>query len=156
MMGVAGVPGWRPASVRFTGATVENTLFKDGVERQHLPGLRTDPGGRDLLYWSPPTGSGLRFSALPSPTSAGCTSSLLFVPVTWPVWMSAVGVVGLGLNLRAYDFVSQEIRAAEDPEFADLLHQEHSAESKGIRAWMAPTDQPHEKFVFPRRGPTSR
>jgi len=31
--------------------------------------------------------------------------------------MSAIGVVGLALNLRAYDFVSQEIRAAEDPEF---------------------------------------
>jgi hypothetical protein len=29
--------------------------------------------------------------------------------------MSALGVVGLALNLRAYDFVSQEIRAAEDP-----------------------------------------
>ncbi|KAJ4732848.1 Photosystem II protein D2 [Rhynchospora pubera] len=41
---------------------------------------------------------------------------MLFVPVTG-LWMSAVGVVGLALNLRAYDFVSQEIRAAEDPEF---------------------------------------
>ncbi|KAL8209601.1 hypothetical protein R6Q57_006333, partial [Mikania cordata] len=27
------------------------------------------------------------------------------------------GDVGLALNLRAYDFVSQEIRATEDPEF---------------------------------------
>ncbi|KAG8498664.1 hypothetical protein CXB51_004984 [Gossypium anomalum] len=41
---------------------------------------------------------------------------MLFVPVTG-LWMSALGVVGLALNLRAYDFVSQEIRAAEDPEF---------------------------------------
>jgi hypothetical protein len=40
---------------------------------------------------------------------------MLFVPVTG-LWMSALGVVGLALNLRAYDFVSQEIRAAEDPE----------------------------------------
>jgi hypothetical protein len=40
---------------------------------------------------------------------------MLFVPVTG-LWMSALGVVGLALNLRAYDFVSQEIRA-EDPEF---------------------------------------
>jgi photosystem II P680 reaction center D2 protein len=38
---------------------------------------------------------------------------MLFVPVTG-LWMSALGVVGLALNLRAYDFVSQEIRAAED------------------------------------------
>jgi photosystem II P680 reaction center D2 protein len=33
---------------------------------------------------------------------------MLFVPVTG-LWMSALGVVGLALNLRAYDFVSQEI-----------------------------------------------
>lgn len=39
----------------------------------------------------------------------------LFVPVTG-LWMSAFGIIGLALNLRAYDFVSQEIRAAEDPE----------------------------------------
>ncbi|KAE9587525.1 Photosystem II D2 protein [Lupinus albus] len=39
---------------------------------------------------------------------------MLFVPVT-DLWMSALGVVGLALNLHAYDFVSQEIRAAEDP-----------------------------------------
>jgi len=50
------------------------------------------------------------------PTSAGCTSFMLFVPVTG-LWMSCRGVVGLALNLRAYDFVSQELRAAEDPEF---------------------------------------
>ncbi|KAJ0565231.1 Photosystem II D2 protein [Helianthus annuus] len=41
---------------------------------------------------------------------------MLFVPVTG-LWMNALGVVGLALNLRAYDLVSQEIRAAEDPEF---------------------------------------
>jgi photosystem II P680 reaction center D2 protein len=29
---------------------------------------------------------------------------MLFVPVTG-LWMSALGVVGLALNLRAYDFV---------------------------------------------------
>ena len=44
---------------------------------------------------------------------------MLFVPVTG-LWMSALGVVGLALNLRAYDFVSQEIRAAEDPEVSVL------------------------------------
>lgn len=44
------------------------------------------------------------------------SSFLNLYPVTG-LWMSAIGVVGLALNLRAYDFVSQEIRAAEDPEF---------------------------------------
>ena len=36
---------------------------------------------------------------------------MLFVPVTG-LWASAVGIVGLALNLRAYDFISQELRAA--------------------------------------------
>jgi photosystem II P680 reaction center D2 protein len=40
---------------------------------------------------------------------------MLFVPVTG-LWTSAIGIVGLALNLRAYDFVSQELRAAS-PEF---------------------------------------
>jgi hypothetical protein len=35
---------------------------------------------------------------------------MLFVPVTG-LWTSAIGIVGLALNLRAYDFVSQELRA---------------------------------------------
>ncbi|KAK1422172.1 hypothetical protein QVD17_25109 [Tagetes erecta] len=41
---------------------------------------------------------------------------MLFVPVTG-LWISALGVVSLALNLRAYDLVSQEIRATEDLEF---------------------------------------
>ncbi|CAA2968398.1 photosystem II D2 [Olea europaea subsp. europaea] len=41
---------------------------------------------------------------------------MLLVPVTG-LWMSSLGVINLALNLCAYDFVSQEIRAAEDPEF---------------------------------------
>jgi photosystem II P680 reaction center D2 protein len=40
---------------------------------------------------------------------------MLFVPVTG-LWMSALGVVGLALNLRAYDCFTRN-RAAEDPEF---------------------------------------
>jgi photosystem II P680 reaction center D2 protein len=31
---------------------------------------------------------------------------MLFVPVTG-LWASSVGIVGLALNLRAYDFISQ-------------------------------------------------
>ena len=30
---------------------------------------------------------------------------------------SSIGIVGLAFNLRAYDFISQELKAAEDPEF---------------------------------------
>jgi len=63
------------------------------------------------------------------------------------LWMSAVGVVGLALNLRAYDFVSQELRAAEDPEF-ETFYTKNILLNEGIRAWMAPSDQ-HEQFTFP-------
>ncbi|RZC94218.1 hypothetical protein C5167_021463 [Papaver somniferum] len=72
---------------------------------------------------------------------------MLFVPVTG-LWMSALGVVGLVLNLRAYDFVSQEIRAAEDPEF-ETFYTKNILLNEGIRAWIAAQDQPHENLIFP-------
>ena len=33
------------------------------------------------------------------------------------LWVSSLGIVGLVFNLRAYDFVSQELKATEDFEF---------------------------------------
>ena len=33
------------------------------------------------------------------------------------MWTSSIGIIGLAFNLRAYDFISQELKAAEDPEF---------------------------------------
>ena len=59
-----------------------------------------------------------------------------------------IGIVGLALNLRAYDFVSQEIRAAEDPEF-ETFYTKNILLNEGMRAWMSSVDQPHENFVFP-------
>ena len=50
--------------------------------------------------------------------------------------------------LRAYDFISQEVRAAEDPEF-ETFYTKNILLNEGLRAWMAPVDQPHEQFVFP-------
>ncbi|KAL8223763.1 hypothetical protein R6Q57_019238 [Mikania cordata] len=64
--------------------------------------------------------------------------------------MSAPGVVGLALNLRAYDFVSQEIRVAKDPEF-ETFYTKKILLNEGIRAWMVAQDQPHENLIFPRR-----
>ena len=40
----------------------------------------------------------------------------VFIPVAG-MWTSAVGIVGLALNLRSYVFVSQELCAGEDTEF---------------------------------------
>jgi photosystem II P680 reaction center D2 protein len=64
------------------------------------------------------------------------------------MWTSSIGVVGLALNLRSYDFVSQELRAAEDPEF-ETFYTKNNLLNEGIRAWMSSQDQPHENFSFP-------
>jgi len=64
------------------------------------------------------------------------------------LWVSSIGIIGLALNLRAYDFVSQEIRAASDPEF-ETMYTKNILLSEGLRIWLAPADQPGERFVFP-------
>ncbi|MGD1872541.1 MAG: photosystem II protein D2, partial [Mastigocoleus sp.] len=46
------------------------------------------------------------------------------------------------------DFVSQELRAAEDPEF-ETFYTKNILLNEGIRAWMSAQDQPHENFIFP-------
>ncbi|CAA2991162.1 photosystem II D2, partial (chloroplast), partial [Olea europaea subsp. europaea] len=90
-----------------------------------------------------------------NPTQAEETYSMVTANRFWSqifgvtdLWMSALGVVGLALNLCAYDFVSQEIRAAEDPEF-ETFYTKNILLNKGIHAWMAPQDQLHENFIFP-------
>lgn len=59
----------------------------------------------------------------------------------------ALGVVGLAMNLRVYDFVSQEIRATEDPEF-ETFYLKNILLNEGIHAWMVAQDQPHENLIF--------
>ena len=54
------------------------------------------------------------------------------------VLASAIGVVGLAVNLRAYDFVSQELRAAEDAEF-ETFYTKNILLNEGMRGWMALT-----------------
>eukprot|EP00952_Eustigmatos_sp_NYUAD-ZCMA_P000015 1-Eustigmatos_ZCMA.PRE.15 len=103
------------------GATVENTLFEDGDAAN-------------------------TFRAF-TPTQSEETYSMVTANLTG-LWASAFGIVGLALNLRAYDFVSQELRAAEDPEFETFYTKNHLLD-EGIRAWMSAQDQPHENFVFP-------
>jgi hypothetical protein len=52
---------------------------------------------------------------------------MLFVSII-SLWMSVIRVVGLALNLWAYDFILNE----------------------GIRVWMATQDHLHENLVFPK------
>ena len=72
---------------------------------------------------------------------------MLFVPVMGG-FGPYIGIIGLSLNLRIYDFVSQELRSAEDPEF-ETFYTKNILLNEGLRNWMAQVDQPHENFVFP-------
>ena len=145
MMGVAGILGGALLCA-IHGATVENTLFEDGEGSNTFRAF--EPTQAEETYsmvtanrfWSQIFG--IAFS-----NKRWLHFFMLFVPVTG-LWMSAVGVVGLALNLRAYDFVSQELRAAEDPEF-ETFYTKNILLNEGLRAWMAPQDQPHENFIFP-------
>jgi photosystem II P680 reaction center D2 protein len=145
MMGVAGILGGALLCA-IHGATVENTLFEDSDQADTFRAF--EPTQAEETYsmvtanrfWSQIFG--IAFS-----NKRWLHFFMLFVPVTG-LWMSAVGIVGLALNLRAYDFVSQELRAAEDPEF-ETFYTKNILLNEGMRAWMAPQDQPHENFIFP-------
>ena len=145
MMGVAGVLG-AALLCAIHGATVENTIFEDGDGANTFRAFNPTQSEETYSmvtanrFWSQIFG--VAFS-----NKRWLHFFMLFVPVTG-LWMSAIGVVGLALNLRAYDFVSQEIRAAEDPEF-ETFYTKNILLNEGIRAWMAAQDQPHENLVFP-------
>ncbi|CAF2379904.1 unnamed protein product [Brassica napus] len=123
MMGVAGVLG-AALLCAIHGATVENTLFEDGDGANTFRAFNPTQAEETYSmvtanrFWSQIFG--VAFS-----NKRWLHFFMLFVPVTG-LWMSALGVVGLALNLRAYDFVSQEIRAAEDPEFETFYTKKYS------------------------------
>ena len=145
MMGVAGILGGALLCA-IHGATVENTLFEDGEASNTFRAF--EPTQSEETYsmvtanrfWSQIFG--IAFS-----NKRWLHFFMLFVPVTG-LWMSSIGIVGLAFNLRAYDFVSQELRAAEDPEF-ETFYTKNILLNEGIRAWMSPADQPHQNFIFP-------
>jgi hypothetical protein len=112
MMGVAGVLGLH-YYVQFMVQLLKTHYLKMVMVQTHS--VRLTSSGRNLFngYCKPLLVSNLWCSFS---NKRWLHFFMLFVPVTG-LWMSALGVVGLALNLRAYDFVSQEIRAAEDPEF---------------------------------------
>ena len=145
MMGVAGVLG-AALLCAIHGATVQNTLFKDSDGKNTFRGFSTTQAEETYSmvtanrFWSQIFG--IAFS-----NKRWLHFFMLFVPVTG-LWMSAIGMIGLAFNLRAYDFVSQEIRAAEDPEY-ETFYTKNVLLNEGVRAWVSELDQPAKKFVFP-------
>ena len=122
MMGVAGILGG--LYFRYIhGVTVENTLYEDG--EQQTPS-KFDSTQEEETYsmvtanrfWSQIFGIGLQ-------QEVG-HFFMLFVPVMG-LWTSSIGIIGLALNLEAYDFISQEI-GNRRPRIRDVLHKEHPSE----------------------------
>ena len=146
MMGVAGILGGALLSA-IHGVTVENTLYQDGEQANTFKALLIRLKKKRRIQWSRQIDSGRRSLALLSLISVGPHFFMLFVPVMG-LWTASIGIIGLALNLRAYDFVSQEIRAAEDPEF-ETFYTKNILLNEGLRNWMDQVDQPHENFIFP-------
>ena len=72
---------------------------------------------------------------------------MLFVSLPG-LWVSSLGILGLAFNLRAYDFVSQELKATEDLDF-ETFYTKNILLNERIPPWMAVQDQSHENFQFP-------
>jgi len=145
MMGVAGILGGALLSA-IHGATVVNTLYQDGdsftTYRAFTP-LQPEETYSMVTanrFWSQVFG--LAFA-----NKRWLHFFLLFVPVAG-LWTSSLGILGLAYNLRAYDFISQELKAAEDPEF-ETFYTKNILLNEGIRLWMAVQDQPHENLQLP-------
>jgi len=145
MMGVAGILGGALLSA-IDGATVVNTIYQDGAAFSTFRAFAASQPEETYSmvtanrFWSQILG--VAFS-----NKRWLHFFLLFVPVSG-MWASAVGLVGLALNLRAYDFLSQELKAAEDPEF-ETFYTKNVLLNEGIRLSMSVQDQAHENFVFP-------
>merc|ERR1712060_473712 len=144
MMGVAGILGGALLSA-IHGATVVNTIYQDGFSYSTFRAFSpTQPEETYSMvtanrFWAQVFG--VAFS-----NKRWLHFFMLFVPLAG-LWTSALGILGLAFNLRAYDFISQELKAAEDPEF-ETFYTKNILLNEGIRLWMSVQDQPHENFQF--------
>ena len=146
MMGVAGILGGALLSA-IHGVTVENTLYEDGEQANTFKAFDSTQEEETYSmvtanrFWSQIFG--IAFS-----NKRWTFISLCCLFLLWVFGQVASVLLVLLLILGTYDFVSQEIRASEDPEF-ETFYTKNILLNEGLRAWMAPVDQPHEQFVFP-------
>ena len=153
MMGVAGILGGALLSA-IHGVTVENTLYEDGEQANTFKGFDSTQEEETYSmvtanrFWSQIFG--IAFS-----NKRWLHFFMLFVPVMG-LWTSSIGIIGLALNLRAYDFVSQEIRAAEDPEFETFYTKNILIERGTDEHGWHQLIQHRRTICLPRRGSTER
>ena len=137
MMGVAGILGGALLSAMY-GATVVNTIYRDGST---FTTFRAFSPSQPEETYSMVTANRFRAQVFGVAFSnkRWLHFFMLFVPLTG-LWTSSIGIVGLAFNLRAYDFISQELKASEGPEF-ETFYTKSILLNEGIRLWMAVQDQ---------------
>jgi photosystem II P680 reaction center D2 protein len=133
MMGVTGILGGALLSA-IHGATVMKTLYQDGSAYTSFRAFApTQPEETYSMltanrFWSQIFG--VAFS-----NKRWLHFFMLFVPLAG-LWTASIGIIGLAFNLRAYDFISQELKAAEDPEF-ETFYTKNLLLNEGIRlGWL--------------------
>ena len=145
MMGVAGILGGALLSA-IHGVTVENTLYQDGEQANTFKAFDSTQEEETYSmvtanrFWSQIFG--IAFSI-----RGGCIS-LCCLFLLWVCGLLPSVLLVLLSIFVLDDFVSQEIRAAEDPEF-ETFYTKNILLNEGLRNWMAQVDQPHENFIFP-------
>ena len=144
MMGVAGILGAALLSA-IHGATAMNTIYQDGGAYTTFRAFSVSQPEETYSmltsnrFWSQIFG--VAFS-----NKRWLHFFIFFVPLGG-MYCASIGIIAIAFNLRAYDFISQELKAAEDPEF-ETFYTKNILLNEGIRLWMAVQDQPHENFQF--------
>ena len=127
MMGVAGILGGALLSA-IHGVTVENTLYEDG-EQANTFNTFDSTQEEETYQWLRRTAWSQIFGIFSNKPVA----HFFILCSVMGLWTSSIRIIGLALNLRAYDFVSQELRASEDPEF-ETFYTKNILLNEGLRA----------------------